>query len=107
MTNMVLVCYCTQLGYYYTALYLDMICSTVVIACPQHFCCRYYMSGPGAVESDYIKIDYLDGFSDLAMYTNNLTKEYQPDAELWLGETSSGYSGGTRGLSDAYIAGFM
>ena len=65
------------------------------------------MSGPTAVESDYIKIDYLDKFIRGAMYTNNLTKEYQPDAELWLGETATGFDGGTRGLSDAYIAGFM
>ena len=30
-----------------------------------------------------------------------------PNATLWLGETGSTFGGGTKGLSDRYVAGFM
>jgi len=41
------------------------------------------------------------------METRKYVDQNQPDTELWLGETSSTYGGGTPTLSGAYIAGFM
>ena len=49
----------------------------------------------------------LDSFIGYAMKTKKYVDEYQPDAELWLGEASSTFGGGTPTLSDAYVAGFM
>ena len=49
----------------------------------------------------------LDGFISSANLARIYVAEDLPDAELWLGETSSTYGGGTPTLSDAYVAGFM
>ncbi|XP_067658195.1 heparanase-like [Haliotis asinina] len=37
----------------------------------------------------------------------NVTSLSNPDTPLWLGETSSFYGGGTPGVSDRYVAGFL
>ena len=65
------------------------------------------MNGHTAIEKDFYNIDYLDGFADSAVSALQLVDEYQPMAEMWLGETSSAYDSGTKGLSDVYLAGFM
>ena len=49
----------------------------------------------------------LDEFVSIARLTRSYVNEYQRGTELWLGETSSTYDGGTPVLSGAYVAGFM
>ena len=68
---------------------------------------RYYTNGETAVLPDFFSVPLLDCFIFDAKVTKMYVNEYQPGTELWLGETSSTYGGGTRGLSDAYVAGFM
>ena len=67
----------------------------------------YYTNGRTADLPDFFYLYYLDHFIIDANLTRKYVDEYQPDAELWLGETSSTYGGGTPTLSDAYVAGFM
>ena len=65
------------------------------------------MNGKTAVEEDFINIDHLDSFCAYSLDAQLKAREWQPAAELWLGETASAYDAGAPGLSDAYIAGFM
>jgi len=67
----------------------------------------YYENGRTAVLQDFFNVSVLDSFIGYATKTKKYVNEYQPDAELWLGETSSTFGGGTPTLSDAYVAGFM
>ena len=65
------------------------------------------MAAQTAKEDDFISISKLDGFIGNSLFAAQMVQELQPSAELWLGETATAYDGGTDGLSDAYIAGFM
>ena len=65
------------------------------------------MNGKTAVEKDFIDIKRLDQFISHSQSAQQIAFSYQPDAEVWLGETSTAYDSGTPGLSNAYIAGFM
>ena len=67
----------------------------------------YYKNGRTAVLADFYNVSLLDSFIDNVMKTRKYADEYLPDVELWLGETSSTFGGGTPELSDAYVAGFM
>ena len=68
---------------------------------------RYYTNGQTAVLPDFFSVPLLDRFIFDAKVTKMYVDEYQPGTELWLGETSSTYGGGTPVLSGAYVAGFM
>ena len=52
-------------------------------------------------------LNLLDRFVYDAKVTKMYVNEYQPGTELWLGETSNTYGGGTPVLSGVYVAGFM
>ena len=72
------------------------------------------MNGKTAVEKDFINIKFLDQFSSHSQSAQQIAMANQPHAEVWLGETSTAYNGGTPaynggtpGLSNTYIAGFM
>ena len=67
----------------------------------------YYGNGHTAVLPDCFDVDVLDTFLHLCQLTETLLQKYLPDAELWLGETSSFYGSGAPVLSSAYVAGFM
>ena len=67
----------------------------------------YYANGETTVLPDFFSVTVLDRFLSSAMETRKYVDQNQPNTELWLGETSSTYGGGTPTLSGAYIAGFM
>ena len=81
----------------------------MLVAClsPGLFHCRYYEAGGTAVLPDLFSVSYLDHLIGDARHAAGLVNQYQPAAELWLGETSSFYDGGAPVLSSAYGAGFM
>lgn len=68
---------------------------------------RYYTNGRVAKLSDFIDDKLLDHLIDEVKAVSEIVEKYQPGAELWLGETSNTYGGGTPGISDTYVAGFM
>ena len=68
---------------------------------------RYYTNGNTAKLSDFTDVKLLDHLIDEVKAASELVEKYQPGAELWLGETSNTYGGGTPGISDTYVAGFM
>ncbi len=56
---------------------------------------------------DMFNVDVLDKFITEAESASNNSLTLSPDTEVWLGETSSCYGGGTPILSSSYVAGFM
>ena len=86
----------------------DIICSTQIsYTMLSYIPCSYYLNGRLAKEKDFILASRLDSFGATADRARKISLKYQPKSEIWLGETASTYNGGTAGLSDAYIAGFM
>ncbi len=65
------------------------------------------MSGPKGQESDFIDVHELNSLITGAWEAIMQKDQLQPQAQLWLGETASGWSDGTNGLSNAFIDGFM
>lgn len=52
----------------------------------------------------------MDTLIDTLSTARALIEKYvpeKPDMALWLGETSSAYGGGTKGLTDSFIATFL
>ncbi|XP_008421366.1 heparanase [Poecilia reticulata] len=73
-------------------------------ACTWH---HYYVNGRDTSLQDFLDPEVLD---TLALKTNEVLKRVQqesPGKPVWLGETSSAYGGGARGLSDTFVSGFM
>uniref|UniRef100_A0A3P9PBD6 Heparanase n=1 Tax=Poecilia reticulata TaxID=8081 RepID=A0A3P9PBD6_POERE len=67
----------------------------------------YYVNGRDTSLQDFLDPEVLD---TLALKTNEVLKRVQqesPGKPVWLGETSSAYGGGARGLSDTFVSGFM
>jgi heparanase 1 len=68
---------------------------------------QYYGNGHTGTLPEFYDIDKLDSFIHEAVFFQSATELLQPQASVWLGETSSLYDGGTPHLSDSYVAGFM
>ena len=71
------------------------------------FFCRYYGNGNTAKLPDCYNVDTLDSYIHHAVFFQATTEALQPQADVWLGETSSFYDGGAPHLSDTYVAGFL
>ncbi|XP_071947038.1 heparanase-like [Antedon mediterranea] len=68
---------------------------------------QYYMDGRIATDDNFTDPDLLDSLIREIQTMNEVVYKYNPSAKIWLGETSSTYGGGTKGLSNAYASGFM
>ncbi|KAK6185995.1 hypothetical protein SNE40_008115 [Patella caerulea] len=67
---------------------------------------HYYMNGKTAQLDDFYSLDKLNTFEGYVEWAIATSKNYG-NKPIWLGETSSGYGGGTPNLADRYVAGFM
>ena len=68
---------------------------------------RYYGNGKTGTLPQFYDVDLLDDYIHTAIYYQSATALLHPEADVWLGETSSLYDGGTPHLSDSFVAGFM
>ncbi|XP_062592250.1 heparanase-like, partial [Saccostrea cucullata] len=68
---------------------------------------HYYMDQASACLRDFIDPDILDGLQVEINHGNDATKKFTKGKQLWIGETSSAWGGGAKGLSDTYVAAFM
>ncbi|XP_053311781.1 heparanase [Spea bombifrons] len=68
---------------------------------------HYYVDGRTASERDFLSPDILDSLISEITTVFKIVNETVPGKLIWLGETSSAYGGGARGLSNTYIDGFM
>ncbi|XP_066488388.1 heparanase-like [Tiliqua scincoides] len=68
---------------------------------------HYYLNGRIATREDFLSPDVLDTFITAVKEVLQIVNATVPGKKVWLGETSSAHGGGTPGLSNAYIAGFM
>ena len=67
----------------------------------------YYAAGSTATESLFYNVSVLDSFINLTIQFKSVSEECMPGVDLWIGESGSTFGGGTPGLSDSFIAGFM
>uniref|UniRef100_A0A674C998 Heparanase n=1 Tax=Salmo trutta TaxID=8032 RepID=A0A674C998_SALTR len=70
-------------------------------ACTWH---HYYVNGRDTSLEDFLDPEVLN---TLALKTHEVMELTSPGKKVWLGETSSAYGGGAKGLSDTFVAGFM
>ncbi|XP_030045012.1 heparanase [Microcaecilia unicolor] len=68
---------------------------------------HYYVNGRTASEKDFLNPIVLDGLILMIKNVFQIVNETVPNRKVWLGETSSAYGGGSPGLSNTYIDGFM
>lgn len=71
------------------------------------FLVRYYLDGRTCTMKDFYNPDVLDKLLYELEEANYILDKLDPGTPRWLGETSSAYGGGARGLSDRYGAGFL
>ncbi|KAM8939363.1 heparanase [Pelodytes ibericus] len=68
---------------------------------------HYYVDGRTATESNFFNANILDSLISEIKTVFKIINETVPGKSVWLGETSSAYGGGSQGLSNTYIDGFM
>ncbi|XP_044160261.1 heparanase [Bufo gargarizans] len=68
---------------------------------------HYYVDGRTASLEDFVNPNILDTLSSEIKTMLRIANETVPGKLVWLGETSSAYGGGSPGLSNTYINGFM
>ena len=65
------------------------------------------MNGNTATLEDFLDVQYLDYFPKMMKTIWNFLQQNGIQKPLWLGETSSAYGSGAKGISDRYVAGFL
>ncbi|XP_075705933.1 heparanase [Rhinoderma darwinii] len=68
---------------------------------------HYYIDGRTASMEDFVSSKILGSLSSEIKTVLRIVNETVPGKLVWLGETSSAYGGGSPGLSNTYIDGFM
>ncbi|XP_028408054.1 heparanase-like [Dendronephthya gigantea] len=69
---------------------------------------QYYRNSDGAKLEDFKNVSILDRFLNYSQKAVKLVHStLDKNTPIWLGETSSTYNSGAKGLSDSYLAGFM
>ncbi|XP_063775804.1 heparanase isoform X2 [Pseudophryne corroboree] len=68
---------------------------------------HYYVDGHTASKEDFLSPTILDTLASEIETVIKIVNEIVPGKSVWLGETSSAYGGGSLGLSNTYIDGFM
>ncbi|XP_072261577.1 heparanase [Pyxicephalus adspersus] len=68
---------------------------------------HYYVDGRTASKEDFLNPHILDSLASEIKTVLQIVNRTVPGKLVWLGETSSAYGGGSPGLSNAYIDGFM
>ncbi|XP_056424758.1 heparanase [Hyla sarda] len=68
---------------------------------------HYYIDGRTASVKDFVNPNVLDTLSSEIKTVLKIVNETVPGKSVWLGETSSAYGGGSPGLSNTFIDGFM
>ncbi len=68
---------------------------------------QYYLDGHIATIKDFLSVQTLSEFESEIEVMREFLSERHLKNDLWLGETSSAYGGGAKGLSDRYVAGFL
>lgn len=67
----------------------------------------YYLDAAAASLQDFMDPDVLDGLQVEINHGNEATRKFAGGKQLWIGETSSAWGGGAKGLSDGFVAAFM
>ncbi|KAM4708435.1 heparanase [Discoglossus pictus] len=68
---------------------------------------HYYVDGRSASKEDFLNPDILDTLISEIQTVFKIVDDTVPGKLVWLGETSSAYGGGSPGLSNTYLDGFM
>ncbi|CAG5128376.1 unnamed protein product [Candidula unifasciata] len=68
---------------------------------------HYYIDGHGATADQFTSVTNLDNLKTMYEVVAQLTNATPRPRPVQLSETASSWAGGTTGLSDAYVAGFM
>ncbi|XP_067658194.1 heparanase-like [Haliotis asinina] len=68
---------------------------------------HYYTNGDTAQLSNFTDPKLMDTLVTNIQTALDVTRRTNPLTPVWLGETSSCYHGGARGISDRYVAGFL
>lgn len=68
---------------------------------------RYYVNARTATIDQFTDPDILNILIDEVTTGHSIKNKTTQNTQLWLGETSSAWGGGAKGLSDRYVAGFM
>lgn len=79
--------------------FIETVTPNVLSVVTIHF---YYLNSNTAVLADYLNATVLDKLGSMIEGAMNPIRAHLPTTRLWLGETSSSYDGGKRGVSDSY-----
>nr|XP_039270344.1 heparanase-like isoform X1 [Styela clava] len=68
---------------------------------------QYYVDSRVATIFNFTDPALLNELLPQLKHVKEIVNRQSPDLPVWIGETSSSYGGGAKGLSDTYVAGFM
>ena len=75
--------------------------------CTHTYSYSYYLKVFVPTVADFLSINNLDSYLDIAVSVQQLARETMPNAELWLGDTSSSFRTPKKWLYGSYVTCFM